>query len=158
MSTLSKSSQLSRLRVVIVLIVVFLLITLLLRFYQMTEASLEEVAVNLNIISMQQMMHDQSLLTATKDPKCSYLEKPDLLQTLSPITADQPSAESTSGHWYYDVHKNQLTYKVKSTLYFRSDLGKKVVIELYCNKGIVRFKVNRFQWCHNKTISGCSQW
>lgn len=158
MTNIRKSYRLSRFHLVLALIVILLLMGLLLRFFDMIQASIEEVSVEINLLNMQQMMHIQNILTKSKDPHCNILDKPDLFQQIDPSAAGSSKTKAIPGTWQYEPEKHQITYNVISKSYFRSEISQKIVIDLYCNKGIIVFKEKSFQWCHDKKIWGCRAW
>jgi hypothetical protein len=121
------------------------LIGALLRFFEMIQASLEEMSVEINVMSLQQMIRSHNAETQAGDLQCTYLNKPDAFTF----------ANSKNG-WQYDAAKHQLIYSVRSKRYFSSENVQKIVLELYCNKGAVFFKKTPFQWCHEKRLWGCA--
>lgn len=154
MIDIKKSHRLSHFHLVLALILVFFLIGLFLRFFDMIQASVEEVSVEMNLLNMKQMLHFQNLLTKSNDPNCNILDKPDLFQQ----SADSSESKTIPGTWQYDLGTHQIIYNVLSKGYFRSKIGQKIVINLYCNKGTVIIKESSFQWCHDKQIWGCHAW
>lgn len=155
---LHKSYQLTRFRGAIVMIILAILVGIFLRFTDIIQASMEEVSVEINLISMQQMIRDHNYLEKGKDMQCKLLDDPELfLFASNPMSESKPD-QQRSGSWEYDSKKHQLTYAVRSTVFFRSKFGQKIVLDLYCNKGVVLVKKNPFQWCHNKGILGCKNW
>jgi hypothetical protein len=157
MIDIKKSYRLSRVHLVISLIVVLILMGFMLRFFDMIQASIEQVSVDINLLNMQQMIHFQDLLTHSKNSQCKILDNPDLFQQISP-SSDSSESKSTPGTWQYDSQKHQITYNVRSTSYFRSKTNQKIVVDLYCKEGVVVFKEQSYHWCHDKKVWGCSAW
>lgn len=155
MMDLHKSYQLTRFRLAVVIIIVAVLIGALLRFFETIQASIEQVSVNMNLISAQQLIRDQNLMTQNTDKTCSYLGHPDLFIFSG---SNDTSKEEIPGSWSYDPKKHQLTYYVRSTAYFRSNIGQKIRLDLYCDKGVVLMKRSTYQWCNDKRIFGCGEW
>lgn len=158
MIDIKKSYSLSRFHLILSLIIILFLMGLLLRFFDMVQASIEEMSVEINFLNMQQMMHYQNYLTKSKDNHCTILDKPDFFQQISPSGSGSSESKTTPGAWQYDPAKHQITYNVQSKNYFRSEIGQKIVINLYCKEGSVVFKENSFQWCHDKKLWGCRSW
>lgn len=158
MIDLKKSYRFSRFHFILLLIIVLLLMGVLLRFFDMIQASLEEVTVESNLLNMRQMLHIQNLLTKSKDPQCKFLDEPDLFQQINPATTNSAESNTTPGTWVYDPKEHKITYNVRSKNYFRSEIAQKVVVSLYCKEGVVVFKEKSFQWCQDKKMWGCSAW
>lgn len=158
MNEMRKSYRLSRYHCGIVLILILILIGLFLRFFELIQASIEEVSMEVNLLNMQQMLHYQNLLSKSKDPQCTFLDKPDLFQQFSADVPDSSVDKATPGSWHYDSIKHQLIYHVRSKHYFRSEFKQKIIIVLYCNHGVISFKQSSFKWCRDKTILGCRSW
>lgn len=156
MTNMKKSYHLSRGPIIVLLLLVVLLIGLFVRFLDLMQASIEEVSVQSTLLNMQQLMHFQSSLT--KNQECTFLNKRDLFQQFNVSSADSSSVKNTPGSWAYDFKKHQLIYNVRSSGYFKSKHPQQMVIDLYCNQGNVIFKVDSFQWCHDKKIWGCTVW
>lgn len=156
MNEMRKSYRLSRYHCGIVLILI--LIGVFLRFFELIQASIEEVSVEINLLNMQQMLHYQNLLSESKDQQCTFLDKPDLFQQLSAGIPDSSTDKAVPGSWYYDAKKHQLIYHVRSKNYFRSEFTQEIIIVLYCNHGVISFKQSSFKWCRDKKIWGCSSW
>ncbi len=154
----SKPYHLTGFRLVVVIIIAALLIGLFLRFAGVIQASMEEISIELNLMSMQQMVRDQNLMSKDQDQQCKYLDNPDLFLFVSNPMAESTPDKQTPGSWAYDNKSHQLTYFVRSTDYFRSKFGHKIVLDLYCKQGVVVFKKSPFQWCHDKRIWGCGDW
>lgn len=152
-----KSYHASRLHLVISIILVLLLMGFLLRFFDMIQASLEEASVDINLLSLQQWIHFQDLLTRSKNSQCKFLDNPILFKN---IGYQNKSAESESipGTWHYNAKNHKITYNVRSKSYLRSEIEQKIIIDLYCKEGKVVFKERSFRWCRDKKIWGCSEW
>ncbi|WP_129556793.1 hypothetical protein [Legionella sainthelensi] len=155
---MKKSYRLSRGPIIVLLLLVVLLIGLFIRFLDLIQASIEEVSVQSSLLNMQQLMHFQGSFSETKNPECTFLNKSDLFQQFNVSSSDSSSVKNTPGSWVYDSKKHQLIYIVRSRSYFKSKHPQQMVIDLYCNQGNVIFKVDSFQWCHEKKIWGCTAW
>ncbi|WP_133134262.1 hypothetical protein [Legionella santicrucis] len=155
---MKKSYRLSSVHIVVLFILVVLLIGIFIRFLDLMQASIEEVSVQSTLFNMQQFARFQSSFSETKNPECTFLNKPDLFRQFNVRSADSSSAKNVPGSWIYDSKKHQLIYNVRSRNYFKSKYSQQMVIDLYCNQGNAIFKVDSFQWCHDKKIWGCTVW
>lgn len=158
MINIKKSYRLSRFNLAIVLCIIAILTAVFLRYVNVIQASIEEVSVEINLLNMKQMIHAQNYISEKKDTQCQYLDDPNLFPTTDLNGKEKGKQQIVPGTWQYDSKKHQLTYSTRSKQYFRSDLGQKIVVDLYCKEGKVIFIPNKFQWCRDKKIWGCMAW
>lgn len=147
--------HLSKFHKILVLIICCILITVLMRFFDIFEASMEELSVEISIMNTRQMIYYQNILSKSSSDGCAFLNDPNFLGSSSSLEGDM---EANNSAWKYDNKKHLLIYNVRSKRYFRSQLKQKIVLALYCKKGIIQMKASKFQWCQNKAIWGCKSW
>lgn len=157
MIDIKKSYQLTRFKLAIVLIILALLTGFFLRFFDLIQASIEQMALEINLMNMQQMIREQNLMTRDQDKSCAFLNNPNLFESAY-ADPEQSPHQQKPGEWHYDAKTHQLAYLVRSKRYFRSKNDHQLIIELYCNKGVVQVRKQPFVWCQDKRLWGCSQW
>lgn len=158
MININKSYRLSRFNLAVVLCIIAILTGVFLRYFDIIQASIEEVSVEINLLNMKQMIHAQNFISEKKDTQCKLLDDPNLFPTIDLSGKEAGKQQMVPGTWQYDAQKHQITYSVRSKHFFRSELGQKIVIDLYCKDGRVLFVQNKFQWCRDKKIWGCIAW
>jgi hypothetical protein len=154
---LKKSYRLSRFGLALVICIMAVLVGVILRYFEEIQASVEQVAVDLSLLNMKQMVDTQNLITKTGGTECAVLDKQDVFFKGEQRAADV-GTEVQPGDWQYDAQQHQLTYFVRSTHYFKSKFGQKIIIDLSCKEGRIFFKASSFQWCRDKAFWGCKDW
>ena len=71
-----KSYRLSRFHLSVVLCEILLLVGILLRYFDMIQATMEKTTVETNLNDIMRMMHAQNLLSIATDRNCSFLNNP----------------------------------------------------------------------------------
>ncbi|MBL7480975.1 hypothetical protein [Legionella bononiensis] len=155
MINLGRSYQLSRVHLAIVLCLIAILAGTLLSYFELLEATVEKTTVSMNLNMITNLVHSKSILLKQTNPDCSYLNEPDFILQASGFAS--PELQE-SGYWQYNPVLHQLTYKVRGKRYFWSKNDHQIVVDLYCNKGIVEFTVSSYRWCQDMRLWGCHEW
>ncbi|KTD50714.1 hypothetical protein [Legionella quateirensis] len=155
MINLGRSYEFTRMHLAIVLCLIAVLVGTLLRYFEVLEATVERTTVSMNLNTIMQLAHSQSILLKQTDPDCSYLNNSDYIFQASGFASPE---DQESGYWQYNPVLHQLTYKVRGKRYFWSNIDQKIVVDLYCDKGIVEFTVSSYRWCQDMRLWGCHEW
>lgn len=158
MINIMKSYRLSRFHLSVVLCVILLLVGILLRYFDMIQATMEKTTVETNLNDIMRMMHAQNLLSIATDRNCSFLNDPNLFPQASRNVSDETGNQGSNRGWEYNEKNHALTYFVRTRTFFSSRVAQKIIIHLYCKKGRVVFKVSPYKWCHKMSLWGCAVW
>lgn len=158
MNRLRRSFSLTRFHLAVLVCILLILLGVLISFFDVIEASMEEAALEINLGTMKRMMQIHNLVSQEHDSHCSFLDNPDLFPQVNALAQEASQEQQKDGQWQYDAKNHQLTYFVRTRNFFRSKFERKVVINLYCTKGMVVFHISPFNWCREKTLWGCAAW
>ena len=134
MINIMKSYRLSRFHLSVVLCVILLLVGILLRYFDMIQATMEKTTVETNLNDIMRMMHAQNLLSIATDRNCSFLNDPNLFPQASRNVSDETGNQGSNRGWEYNEKNHALTYFVRTRTFFSSRVSQKIIIHLYCKK------------------------
>lgn len=151
MSLLKKSYQLRRFHLGLVLIILSILVSTMLRYAAILEASLEQTTLATSMLNITQRIQLHNLMHPGTEA-CQALDNPDFFAGIA-----SSSSSEHKGQWYYDAAKHTLYYFVRAQAYFWSSFAQKVKIGLYCKQGLISYEISPFKWCAKKNLFGCEQ-
>lgn len=154
MRLLHQSYQLKRFHLAIILIFLSIVVALMLRYFAMLEAIVEQTAVSNTLLNIQQqiLLHNLLLDTDKADKTCSVLDKPDFFNGIASLTSTE---SPTPGQWHYDAKRHSLHYFLRAKSYFRSSFAQEIKIGLYCKQGLITYRISPFKWCVKMHFWGC---
>lgn len=157
-SLLKKSIQLRRFHVAILIVIVSLCAWGITRYSDMIQARLDQFVFYTSVSGIRNAFVGERLLNRKTDPKCQFLDNPDLFKTRgmrSVLQRDSNHNDLNTNVWHYDAVRHQLIFTMKPNPYFRSNLGPQILVTFVCEASSVAIKISPHQWCQEMRLTGC---
>lgn len=157
---LSKSIQLRRFHVAILVIVASFCGWTMSKYIAITRAKFEQLVFTTSLSNIRNMFTVNSVLKQVTDPQCHFLDDPNLfnekLNMLPVLNPSESAKKSRFDYWKYDNKRHRLIYNLESNQYFQSTIGPHIILDFTCKKGNVQVKISPHRWCKDMSIWGCS--
>lgn len=159
---LNKSYRLKRYHMVIVIILVFFLVSIMLRYIAMLRASIEKMAFHNNLGLIERMILIHQAFAQNTSTHCQEFKDFNYIQQIAGgglrLQKIDINTQSLAPFWTYDPERHVLTYHILSQQYFQSSIGNKITIKFNCASAKTTLDVSPHRWCKDMGLWKCNAW